>query len=184
MCPPALLAYLADLLVCIVYSILAVLQLWLRSTRLAHLNVAALSVALSPAAGGFAGLAAPDGSNTASLQQLVPAVLDSMEAALTARNEDLLSKGVTVLLEASERPLPILQQCLLRVVAVAGRAAACTELDLATRGHCSQVQKHPPYCPFHTCFVFVDGLVDVKLTFCHRMVLQFLCKHGILSIGL
>lgn len=86
-----------------------------------------------------AGLAAQDQSDTDSLQQLIPVVLDLMEAALAAHDEDLLSKGVALLLEVVERPFPILQPSLLRLVAVAGRAAACSDLDLAARGHCSQV---------------------------------------------
>lgn len=87
-----------------------------------------------------AGMAAQDGSDTAALQQMMDPVLGIIEAAAGAGDVPVLTKGVTVLLEAIEAPQPLLQHCLLRVVAVAGRAAANAQLDLGARGHCSQVR--------------------------------------------
>ena len=87
-----------------------------------------------------AGMAVQDGSNTAALQQIMEPVLCIIEAAAATGDTAALTKGVTVLLEAIEASQPLLQHCLLRVVAVAGRAAANAQLDLAARGHCSQAR--------------------------------------------
>jgi hypothetical protein len=97
----------------------------------------------------IAGLASADGSHTPLLQQLMPHVLDVLDACVVGSIGTGASAhahgAIEMLLEIIEAPQPILAQCMPRVVEFARRCACSTELELGLRNHGSQVHD---FCVF------------------------------------
>jgi hypothetical protein len=89
------------------------------------------------------GLVAADGSNAATMHATLPPMLSVIEAAVQAADNRLLSVSISTLLDVIEvrHLFPAAQ--LPRLVRLAVVGVSARSLELATRGHFSQVRSLP-----------------------------------------